>query len=137
MEEAAHDRSYWARIVRKSGDIEYRYLRKEEKDLMKLRAAHKRGDVKHVILWGESELEHTKMMLGSLYEQIKSALIMAHIQKENLHHLLEEDTEIGARGMPPERLEQLKGEALAEFDDINATLRRLGSVLIGESERGG
>jgi len=58
MEEAAHDRSYWARIVRKSGDIEYRYIRKEEKDLMKLKAAHKKGDVKDYPIMKKIEVAH-------------------------------------------------------------------------------
>ncbi len=61
---------------------------------------------------------------------------MAHIQKENLYHLLKEDAKIGARGLPLEKLNQLKGEITAEFDDINSKLRRIGNMLIGEYERG-
>jgi len=135
MEETGRDRSYWARIIRKNGAIEYKYLKKETKDLEKLREACKRGDVEHVIFWGESEIENTKIILNLLFEQVKSALIMAHIQKENLHHLLQEDEEIGARGLPATELNKLKREVLDEIADVDDRLRKLGSILTGESWR--
>lgn len=135
MEDAGRDRSYWARIVRKNCAIEYKYLKKETKDLEKLKKAWKKGDVEHVIMWAESEIDNTKIILESLFQQVKSALIMAHIQKENLHHLLQENKEIGARDLPATNMKNLKEEVLNEVNDIDDRLRRLGSMLTGESWR--
>jgi len=135
LQEAGKDKSYWARIVKRDASIEYRYLKKETKDLKKLREACVKGDVQHVIFWGEQEIQNTRIILDSLFEQVKSALIMAHIQKENLHHLLQEDDVIGGRNLPTNALDHIKDTVLQEINDVDERLRKLGAVLTGESCR--
>ena len=56
MEAYSHKKSYWARVVRKDGFIEYKYINYEEKDHEKLMAAIKSGDVQHVMAFEGKEL---------------------------------------------------------------------------------
>lgn len=132
----AHKRSYWARIVRKNGYIEFKYLNKETKDHEKLEDAIKKGDVQHVMLFEGAEIEDIKKVVEMVVEEVKAALVMAHIEKEQLHNLLKEDKELGMKGFPRGDLKKLETEVFGTLNKINAELRTAGNMLIGESSKG-
>ncbi len=131
----SHKKSYWARIIRKDGTVEYKYLKKEAKDHKQFEKAVRSGDVTHVMYWEEKDIEDTKEIMKMVFEQVEAALVMAHIQKNDLHELLKEDEKIGARGFPEDNIKKLERDIVQELAEINDKLRSLANMLLGESSK--
>ncbi len=135
MEQYSHKKSYWARVVRKDGAIEYKYLKKQSKDADNLDKAIKAGDVNHVMMWEEEDIKDTKEILKMVVDQVQAAMIMAHIQKNGLHDLLKKDKSLTDKGFPAESARKLEKEIVEELAHINNQLRSLANMLIGESAK--
>ena len=81
----------------------------------------------------ETEIKDMRKIMEMVFEQVEAAVVMAHIQKEELHNLLEEDRKLGGQRFPPELLKKLQGEIVQELASINNGLRRVGNMVLGES----
>lgn len=131
-----HRKSYWARVVRKDGLIEYRHLKAENHDDKKLDEAIKKGDVHQVMFWEEKEIGDIKEVIKRVIDEVKAALVMAHIQKKQLHELLKKDERIGGKGFPKDVLKKLEGEGIKEIAEIDSQLKKVANMLLGESNKG-
>ena len=135
MNQYSHKKSYWARIVRKDGAIEYKYLQKESRDHKNLEEAIEKGDVNHVMMWEEEEIKDTKEIIKMVVDQVQAAMIMAHIQKQGLHNLLKEDKKLAGRGFPEKNYRELQAAIVHELAEINSHLRNVANMLLGESSK--
>lgn len=131
----SHKESYWARVQRKDGIIEYKYLKKSTQDHQNLIDAKKKGDVEKVILFEEREMKDIKGCFERAADSVESVSVLAHILKGKDENLIKMDEDMMRKGFSHEEGIKLIKEAKIEYEWINARLRQLGDLIYGESRR--
>jgi len=136
-EQYAHKESYWARLQRKDGTIEYRYLKALSNDHKMLEKEIAEGDVKKVILFEEKEMEDIKGCFERAAESVEAVVVLAHILKNKDVDMMKEDGGLLRKGFPHDDGMKLIGEANKELEWINGKLTALGNLCLGEAGKSG
>lgn len=133
--EFSHKESYWARIQRKDGAIEYKFLKAGTRDHEELIKAKDEGDVTKVILFSARELKDYKGCFERAADCAESVSVIGHILKGKEDNIIKLTEDMMRKGFSREEgIKIIKGAAGGE-EWINARLRQLGDLFYGESKK--